>query len=269
MRNLIRLQKKSNNGNTRDIENHLLAKEKLKQLELKELEATKIQTKARFLEEVERSTRYFYSLEKSRQAKQTIRILTKDNLDTVSELQDLLKETHNFCKVLFTAEPCDEHARNQFLNSDIPRLPDNARESCEDIITEEELSNAVKAMENNKSPGFDGLTTNFYKHFWPILGAERTRVFNYSFNNGFLTVSQPWGIITFLFKKGDRTQLKTWRPVTLLNTDYKILTKALANRLQQVLPLIVSSDQTASIKERTKNDNTRLLNDVIMRKTSV
>ena len=49
----------------------------------------------------------------------------------------------------------------------------------------------------------------------------------------------------------------------MLNTDYKILTRALANRLRQVLPLIVSSDQTASPKGRTINDNTRLLNDVI------
>ena len=117
-RNLSKLQERSNNGNTRDIENYLLAKEKLKQLELKELEATKIKTKARFLEEGERSTRYFYSLEKSRQANQTIHTLKKDNLDTISEPQDLLKETHNFYKALSTAEACDEGARTQFLNCD-------------------------------------------------------------------------------------------------------------------------------------------------------
>ena len=59
--------------------------------------------------------------------------------------------------------------------------------------------------------------------------------------------------------------LKNWRPVTLLtcNTDYTILRKALANMLQQVLPLTVNSDQTAGIKGRTINDNTRLLNDII------
>ena len=66
------------------------------------------------------------------------------------------------------------------------------------VITEEELNNAVKAMENNESPGFDGLTTNFYKHFWPLLGAELTHVYNYSFNNGLLTVSQWRGIITLV-----------------------------------------------------------------------
>ena len=62
--------------------------------------------------EGERSTRYFFSLEKSRKADQTIRVLTKDNLDTAAEPQDLLKETHKFYKALFTAQPCDAHARN-------------------------------------------------------------------------------------------------------------------------------------------------------------
>ena len=66
-----------------------------------------------------------------------------------------------------------------------------------------------------------------------------------------------------VFKKGDRTQLKNWRPITLLTTDYKILSKALANRLHEVLPLIIHSDQTASIRGRTINDNARLLHDVI------
>ena len=168
--NLIKLQEKSNNGKTRDIEKYLLAKEKLKQLELKDLEATKIKTKAQILEEGEWTTRYFYSLEKCRKAEQTIRVLTKDDLDVVSEPQDLLKETHKFYKQLFTAQASDADARNKFLNCAIPKSPDDARESCEGLTTEEELKKAVMAMESNKSPGCDGLTSNFYKHFCSILG---------------------------------------------------------------------------------------------------
>ena len=262
-RKLENLHEKSMSGDARAMEEYLVAKEKLKELDLKDLEAVKIRAKAQYLEEGERSTRYFYSLEKSRRADQTIRVLTKENLDTVSEPQDLLKETYHFYKTLYTAQPCDEDARNQFLNADIPKLPDNARESCEGLITEEELEKAVRSMENNKSPGIDGLTTNFYKHFWPILSDKLARVYNHAFRTGTLALSQRRGIISLLFKKGDRTQLKTWRPVTLLNTDYKILTKALANRLQQVLPFIIHTDQTASIKGRTINDNTRLLHDVV------
>ena len=73
---LSQFQERAKNGTTRDIEQHLLAKEKLKQLDLKDLDATKIRTKAQFMEEGEKSTRYFLSLEKSRKANQTIHVLT-------------------------------------------------------------------------------------------------------------------------------------------------------------------------------------------------
>ena len=260
---LVHLQERAKNGTTQDIEQYLLTKEKLKQLDLKDLEATKIRAKAQFMEEGEKSTRYFFSLEKSRKANQTIRVLTKDNLDTVTETRDLLSETRAFYKKLYSAEICDENAQETFLNATIPNLPEDARNLCEGELTEEELRKAVTAMELDKSPGIDGLTTNFYKHFWPLFGPRLTQVYNYAFKSGQLSVSQRRGVISLLFKKGDRTLLKNWRPITLLTTDYKILTKALANRLQQVLPLIVHTDQTASIKGRTINDNTRLLHDVI------
>ena len=116
-------------------------------------------------------------------------------------------------------------------------------------------------MENDKSPGIDGLTTNFYKQFWPILGDKLTC--NQAFHAGHLSITQRRGIITLIFKKGDRSLLKNWRPITLLTTDYKSLTKALAKRLQRVLPSIIHTDQTASVRGRTINDNTRLLHDVI------
>jgi len=120
-RKLEKLHEKSMCGDARDLEDYLVAKEKLKELEIKDLEVVKIRAKAQLLEEGERTTRYFYSLEKSRRADQTIRGSTKQNLDTVSERQDLLKETYSFYKTLFTAQPCDEDVRNQFLNVAIPK----------------------------------------------------------------------------------------------------------------------------------------------------
>ena len=258
-----RLHGLAKNGTMCDIERYLFVKEKIKQLDLKDLDAIKVRTKAQFIEEGEKSTRYFFSLEKSRRADQTIRTLTKDNLETVTGAKDLLLETHAFYKTLYSADECDQKAQDSFLNDAIPTLSCVARELCEGEITELELRKAVLTMENDKSPGIDGLTTNFYKHFWPVFGNSLTRVYNYAFAAGHLAVSQRRGVITLLFKKGDRTLLKNWRPITLLTTDYKILTKALATRLQKVLHLIVHSDQTASIKGRTINDNTRLLHDVI------
>ena len=195
------------------------------------------------------------TLEKRRQAEQSIKILTKDNNETCTLQQDIIKEVHSYYKSLYTAEPTDPTAQDQILNIDTPTLTDEARESCEGLITAAELKKALDEMELNKSPGLDGLTSNFYKYFWNILGNTLTIVYNYAFEHEPLSVSQRRGVITLIFKKNDRTKLKNWRPVTLLTTDYKILTKALANRLKNVLPMIIHTDQTACVKGRTINDN--------------
>ena len=82
-RSLHFLQQKATNGTSTDIERYLTAKEKLKQFELSDLEAVKIHSKARFIEEGEKSTQYFYSLEKRQKTNHTIKTLTRDNLDTI------------------------------------------------------------------------------------------------------------------------------------------------------------------------------------------
>lgn len=169
-----------------------------------------------------------------------------------------MAETHSFYKSLFSAQPCDENVQANFLSGCYPNLSEEACASCKGMLTNEELKKAVYSMENDKSPGIDGLTTNFYKQFWPILGDKLTCVCNHAFHAGHLSITQRRGIITLIFKKGDPSLLKNWRPITLLTTDYKILTKALANRLQRVLPSIIHTDQTASVRGRTINDNTRL-----------
>ena len=139
----------------------------------------------------------------------------------------------------------------KFLEGAYAELVEVARDSCEGEITTEGLKKAVDPIEKDKSPGLDCITNNFYKHFWHMLGDKLVQVYNYAFGVGHLSVSQRRGVISLLFKKGDRTQLKNWRPIILLTTDYKILSKALANRLHGVLPLIIHSDQTASIRGRT------------------
>ena len=58
-------------------------------------------------------------------------------------------------------------------------------------------------------------------------------------------------VTRLIFKKDDPKHLKNWRPISLLNVDYKILSKALTNRLSKVLPSIVSEDQTSSVSGRT------------------
>ena len=89
-------------------------------------------------------------------------------------------------------------------------------------------------MANNKSPGSDGLTTNFYKFFWPDIRNLLIESYEYTYKDKKLSQEQKLAIINLIPKKDkDLRFLKNWRPVSLLNTDYKILTKALAEKLQK------------------------------------
>lgn len=96
---------------------------------------------------------------------------------------------------------------------------------CDTELSKEELEKKVKAMEINKSLGTDGITTNFYKYFRPLLGDELLRVFNHAFQADQLSITQHREVITLLFKKGNRTCFKNWQPITLLKpspTDSKV-----------------------------------------------
>ena len=105
------------------------AKNELKQFDLREIEALKVRTKALYAEAGEKSTRYFYSLEKRRQAEQSIKILTKDNNETCTLQQDIIKEVHSYYKSLYTAELTDPTAQEQILNIDTSILIATSRDS--------------------------------------------------------------------------------------------------------------------------------------------
>ena len=82
-----------------------------------------------------------------------------------------------------------------------------------------------KQCAEGKCPGSDGLSVEFYLHFWPLLGEEMTQSFNYALACGKMNVTQRQGVIKVIPKKKYRSYLENWRPLTLLNVDYKITTK--------------------------------------------
>ena len=87
---------------------------------------------------------------------------------------------------------------------------------------------------------------------------------NYSYNTGKLTDLQKQSIITLLPKQDkDLSKLENWRPISLLNTDYKIASKTIANRFKKVLINIIDSNQTGFVKGRYIGENIRLLLDLI------
>ena len=84
---------------------------------------------------------------------------------------------------------------------------------------------------------------------------------NEGYKKGILSDSQKHAVLTLLYKKGDKRNLDNWRPISLLNTDYKIAARALAKRLQNVIPKIINFDQMGYIKERSATENIRSVQD--------
>ena len=237
----------------------------LERLMNEKTEGNILRSKVKWYEEGEKSTKYFFNLEKRNYHKKTMRKLSL-NGDIIEDPKIILDEQRKFYQNLYTTQGTltNKKDEDKFLQSpSLPKLTEENKHKCEGALTNSECYKALKSFNKNKSPGNDGLTSEFYLYFWPYLGDLMVKSFNASYQNGLLTTSQRQAVITLIEKKGkDRTHLKNWRPISLLNIDYKIATKALAMRLTNVLTGIINPNQSGYVKDRNITDSLRSVLDI-------
>ena len=222
-----------------------------------------LRAKAEWIEGAEKNTKYFSNLEKKRSENKTIKRLS-NNFREVTNPKEVLEEINLFYKRLYSKDSTVQNDDIFLTGKSKSVLNEEEKGSCEGFITELECSNALKEMNNGKSPGSDGITVEFYKIFWNTIKTYYINSINYSYQNNTLTTMQKQGIITLLPKKDkDLTSLGNWRPISLLNTDYKIATKTLANRMKKVLHNIIINNQTGFLKGRYIGENIRTIFEVI------
>ena len=146
----------------------------------------------------------------------------------------------------------------------MPNLTSKNLDICQSEITEKDLITVLKSMPSGKSPGHDGLTKEFYEYFWDDLKFYFINSLKQSKIDGNLSISQRQAVIKLIAKKyRDKRFVKNWWPISLLNVDTKILSKSLAEKLKNVLPELISSNQTAYVKNRCISESGRLISDVI------
>ena len=133
-----------------------------------------------------------------------------------------------------------------FLKHVNKTVDEDDKNMCNSDITSDEIIEALTAaMSKNKSPGSDGLTTQFYCTFYDSLRNILPKIFNAAYDEGVFSRSMKSGVISSIFKKkGDRRCIRNYRPISLLQVDYTILARVMANRLKQVLPKLVSENLT-------------------------
>ena len=188
-----------------------------------------------------------------------------DKLITSPKL--ILSELYDFYTELYSNRdsPNYNDASDAFLDHcRLPALNEDAKQICEGVLTKAECFKALQTFINGKSPGNDGLTAEFYQAFWPTLGHLLVDSLNSSFEKGELANSQKQGIIKLIEKKNkDKRYVTNWRPISLLNVDVKIASKAIAFRLEKVLSDLINDEQCAYGKGRNIFDAVRTIGDIM------
>ena len=230
----------------------------------REAEGAKIRSRAKWIEEGEKPTRFFFRLEQKRAEKNSFdSVLDTDGNEKTSQ-SDIEGVFVDFYRDLFTKDDSIDMQIQTDLIDDLEfSLTDIERDSCEGLFTKDELFSALKGLQTGKSPGSDGLPTEFYLAFWDDLGDFLVLVLNERYRLGVLTYSQRESLLRLLYKKDDRRLPKNWRPISLLNTDYKLASKAITERLKPVMTSIIHRDQTCGVVGRSIFSNLQLIRDTL------
>ena len=194
---------------------------------------------------------YFCNLENRNFTSKIIPRVINERNEEITEQNEILREVEKYYKTLFSQiddelYQCNLSDEMIGLNYDI--LDETDKISLEGKISYEEASKTLLSMSNNKSPGSDGFTAEFFKLFWKNIGHFVIRSLNYGYDTGELSNTQKQGIITCIPKEGKpRQYLKNWRPISLLNVLYKIASGCIAKRLKSCIHKLISSDQTGFV----------------------
>ena len=238
----------------------------LAQLAKMDLEAAKgaqVRSRIRWVEDGESSTAYFFRLEKKNCADRRISALRESDGTIISSPGDLCRSFASFYTSLFTAETTDPSVQASLLANLPSALSSGQASQCEGHLSADECFVALQGMARRKAPGLDGLPMEFYLKFWDVIGADLVSVLNSCLDSGSLSLSQRRGVISLSFKKGDRLDPRNWRPITLLNVDYKLAARVIAGRLLKVIHFVVDKDQTCGVPGRFIGENVALLRDVV------
>ena len=229
----------------------------------KESEGAKIRARAKWVEQGEKPTRYFFRLERARADKNSFESLFDEHgveKSTPDELETILAD---FYTSLYSKDNVNLQVQQRLIN-DLDRfLSSPERDACERPLSASELLTAAQGLQTGKSPGSDGLPVEFYLTFWDVLAEPLLSVLNEALAAGSLTASQRESLVRLIYKKDDKRLPKNWRPISLLNTDYKLASKVMTERLKTVMNSIVHEDQTCGVVGRTIFSNLHLVRDAL------
>ena len=178
---------------------------------------------------------------------------TEGNVITGSK--EILQEVEKQYEILFRSEPISAEMLRLFLEQEgFPKLSDEDKNLLEHPFSKKEVKEAIHSFDGKKTPVGDGLPVELYWAHADVIALILTHLFN---NYGECMLPSSYaGVLTLLYKgKGERCLRENWRPLTMMNLDYKIYAKCISRRLQKIIGKLVHFDQTCSVPGRKIQDS--------------
>lgn len=226
-----------------------------------------LRTRATYYEHGDRASRLLASQLRHQNASRFISQIYDSSKNLTTDPMNINSEFSSFYSNLYKSQPPpDSSAMNSFLNNlDIPTVSEETVRSLDEPLSLEEILSCISLMQSNKTPGPDGFPVEFYKKFSTKLAPLLLDVFNYSVQQGVLPPTLNQAVISLILKKDKDPKLcSSYRPISLLNNDVKLLAKVQARRLETCLPSIISEDQTGFILGRQLSSSVRRLLNVLL-----
>lgn len=239
---------------------------KKKRSEINDIYSEEIQknimfTKQKYYEVGSRSTKLLaYKLKKQHAKNSIYGIRDPLNKKLNYKTEDIQKSFESYYKKLYEQPSCNDIEKiNSYLEKlELPKVTEEQNNRLIADITAQEINRAISKLKIGKSPGADGFTSEWYKVYRELLIPILQRTFNWVLKKGETPHSWREAIISVIPKEGkDEMECSSYRPISVLNQDYRLFTAIMARRMEGILPDIIQLDQTGFIKERQTQDNIR------------
>ena len=201
----------------------------------------------------------FFSITGPRHSRSGIRRLRRTDGSLSTEPAEMREIATEFYSELLSEEalsPTCQGNRQEVLRHVRRSVTDAMRGRLSAPFSCCELAEATRALARDSCPGVDGLLPSFFLCYWDLLGEGLRLAFQEMMDVGLMPETLSEGLIFLIPKEGgDSEMIRQWRPITILNSAYKILAKALSLRLQPMLDSLIHPTQTGFVKERSILDN--------------
>lgn len=220
-----------------------------------------------WLKQGDRNTKFFHLSTIIKRQRNLINAIKTENQTWVYEHNEIGNYFLNNFKELYRSENTMTPQELEDLFTPIVTQEENTE--LIKIPTSKEIRNVVMKMPRLKTPGPDGMPTLFYNHYWDTVSPLLTNSVQKFFSTGFILKELNSTFITLIPKKQGANTFNDFRPISLSNVTYKVISKILANRLKPLLERIVSPNQTSFMEGRWINENGRLAQEIVhvMKKT--